>query len=214
MWRQSSRLLAGSMAAAASSWSLCSKMKSAPKEPQQVPPPTRPLVVVVTGVTSGLGNALAHEFRALGHTVVGCGRREERIKDMASEFGPPHTFCVCDVTDESSVAAFANRVGQCDVVIANAGTFSHAKTACAVWECDSEEWRNIIDVNVNGVYHVTRHFGPKLIAQAEAENGVGPLKRLINISSGAGHCTVPWQSAYTASKWAVEALSKATAQAM
>ena len=61
---------------------------------------------------------------------------------------------------------------------------------------------------------VTRHFGPKLCTQAEAEDGKGPLKRLINISSGAGHCTIPWQSAYTASKWAVEALSKATAQAM
>ena len=160
MWRRS-RLLAGSMAAAAGSWALagggCSSLPSVcqtqPKEKKHPPPPTRPLVVVVTGVTSGLGKALAHEFKALGHTVVGCGRRESRLKEMASEFGAPHMFCVCDVTDEDSLAAFASRVDQCDIVIANAGTFSHAHGAVAPWECDSKEFRHIMDVNVNGVYH-------------------------------------------------------------
>jgi NAD(P)-dependent dehydrogenase (short-subunit alcohol dehydrogenase family) len=167
------------------------------------------LVVVVTGCTSGLGRGLAREFRDMGHTVIGCARREDRLSSLREEFGPPHQFHVCDVTDEASVAAFASNVGRCDVVIANAGTVSPGSVP---WEMDGKDFRRVMDVNVNGVFHVTRHFLPKLVEQCKQDGA--ELKRLINISSGTGHSSNPDQAAYCASKWAVEALSKSTAQAM
>lgn len=167
------------------------------------------LVVVVTGCTSGLGLGLAREFRDMGHTVIGCGRREDRLGSLRKEFGAPHHFHVCDVTDEASVAAFASRVGRCDVVIANAGTQS--EPGSVPWEMDGKEFRRVMDVNVNGVFHITRHFVPLLVEQCKQD---GALKRLINISSGTGHSSNPDQAAYCASKWAVEALSKSTSQAL
>ena len=169
-----------------------------------------PLVVVVTGCTSGLGLGLAREFRDMGHTVVGCGRREDRLDGLRKEFGAPHHFHVCDVTDEASVAAFASKVERCDVVIANAGTASDPGSV--PWKMDGKEFRRVMDVNVNGVFHVTRHFLPKLVEQCDQDGAC--LKRLINISSGTGHSSNPDQAAYCASKWAVEALSKSTAQAL
>ena len=173
-------------------------------------PPPVPLVVVVTGCTSGLGLGFCKEFREMGHTVIGCARREDRLDGLRKEFGPPHKFYACDVADESSVAAFASKVDRCDVVIANAGTVSEPSSV--PWEMDGKEFRRVIDVNVNGVFHVTRHFLPMLIEQSHQEGA--PLKRLINISSGTGHSSNPDQSAYCASKWAVEALSKSTTQAL
>ena len=146
----------------------------------------------------------------MGHTVIGCARREDRLDGLRKEFGPPHKFYACDVADESSVAAFASKVDRCDVVIANAGTVSEPSSV--PWEMDGKEFRRVIDVNVNGVFHVTRHFLPMLIEQSHQEGA--PLKRLINISSGTGHSSNPDQSAYCASKWAVEALSKSTTQAL
>ena len=151
-------------------------------------------VVVITGCTSGLGRALAGEFRRLGHTVIGCGRRMERLSEMQRQFGPPHQFHFCDVKEEQSVCAFASHVGACDIVIANAGTVSEANVP--PWEADADEFRDIVQTNLLGVYHVTRHFGPKLKQQAETSgHHGGPPKRLVNISSGAGHTSNPWQSA-------------------
>ena len=151
-------------------------------------------VVVITGCTSGLGRALAGEFRRLGHTVIGCGRRMERLSEMQRQFGPPHQFHFCDVKEEQSVCAFASHVGACDIVIANAGTVSEANVP--PWEADADEFRDIVQTNLLGVYHVTRHFGPKLKQQAETSGHHGePPKRLVNISSGAGHTSNPWQSA-------------------
>ena len=67
-------------------------------------------VVLVTGCTSGLGYALCEEIARLGHTVIGCARREDRIESMQQEFGSPHFFGVVDSSDLAGVLAFADRV--------------------------------------------------------------------------------------------------------
>ena len=176
----------------------------------------QPLRIVITGVTSGLGNGLAREFKSMGHTVIGCGRREERLDALRESFGPPHEFHRCDVTSETSVIALASRVGHCDILINNAGSFS-TKPA-APWEADGEEFRAIVDVNLNGTFYMTKHIGAKLVEEALREKRAGsPVaapRKMVNISSGAGHSILAPQSAYCASKWAVEALSRSTALAI
>jgi len=149
----------------------------------------------------------------MGHTVAGCGRRADRLAEMRSEFGAPHSFFECDVTDEASVMAFAaalQRAGPIDVVVSNSGVVESSR--CVPWEMDTATFKRVVDVNLHGVQHVTRHLGALLAAQARLEGA--PLKRLINISSGVGHSTSHTMPAYTSSKWAVEALSKSTAQAI
>ena len=177
-------------------------------------PTDRPLVVVITGVTSGLGKALAEEFKKSGATVIGCGRREKNLADLREAFGAPHRFYSCDVTSEESVAAFANKLKATgtpiDVVIANAG---NAKTGVP-WEQSPADFKSTIETNLVGCFHITRYFLPILMEQAQTESELAPLKRLINISSGVGHSTNPLVSTYASSKWGVEALSKCTAQAL
>ena len=188
------------------------ELKAVAPLPAAPPRPTgRPLTIVITGCTSGLGQALAREFASLGHTVVGRGRREDRLAAMRSEFRPPHVFHACDVSDEAAVAALAAslRDQKIDIVVANAGANNHMVRP---WELDAAEFRRVVDVNLNGVFHVTRHLLPLVIEQAR-EDGAS-LKRLVNISSGLGHSTNAVQCAYSASKWGVEALSKSTAQAL
>ena len=149
----------------------------------------------------------------MGHTVAGCGRRADRLAEMRAEFGPPHTFHECDVTDEASVEAFASalqRTGPLDVVVSNSGVVE--STRAVPWEVDCAAFKRVVEVNLLGVQHVTRHLGALLAAQARVDGA--PLKRLINISSGVGHSTSHTMPAYTSSKWAVEALSKSTAQAI
>jgi len=173
---------------------------------------TRPLVVVITGATAGLGLAFAKAFRELGHTVIGCGRREDRLAALRAEFGAPHTFFACDVCSEESVASFASALGNrdIDIVIANAGVGQ--RDLVPVWELATAAFVRPLEVNTAGTFYVTRHFGRILAEQAKRPGA--PLKRLINMSSGLAHCTNHLQAGYIASKWAVEALSKATAQSI
>jgi hypothetical protein len=92
-------------------------------------PTAAPLVICITGCSSGLGHALALEFSRLGHTVVGCARRRHRIEAMRKEFGArgaPHFFDVLDISDAGAVEAFAQRIKKerglhVDVLINNAG---------------------------------------------------------------------------------------------
>jgi len=174
-------------------------------------PDGRPLVVFLTGCTSGLGRVLADEFRAMGHTVIGCARRADRIERMRADFGTPHAFHVCDVTDENAVAALALEVGRghVDVVIANAGI---GTSSALPWKADSAEWRRVVDTNLNGVFYVDKHFGNLLVEQAKTADA--PLKRLVNLASGFSHTTSHINAGYCASKWGVEALSKAFAQGL
>ena len=149
-------------------------------------------MVVITGCTSGLGKALAYEYRAMGHTVIGCGRRRDRLDAMRDEFGAPHRFIECDIASEASVSDFARQCaeGDVDVVISNAG----ANNAPALpWNMESADWDKVVQVNLNGAFYITRHLGAVLHAQATREGA--PLKRLINISSGVGHSTNHYQCA-------------------
>jgi NAD(P)-dependent dehydrogenase (short-subunit alcohol dehydrogenase family) len=154
--------------------------------------------IVITGVTRGLGRALALEFAALGHRVSGCGR-------SGSEIGPRGSCAAVDVTDEAAVRAWAREreaaEGPPDLLINNAGVINrHAR----LWEVPLDEFRRMWEVNVLGVFHVCRAFLPAMVAR-----GTGVV---VNVSTGAGVRGFPEIGPYCTTKHAVEGLTRSLAE--
>jgi NAD(P)-dependent dehydrogenase (short-subunit alcohol dehydrogenase family) len=161
--------------------------------------------VVITGVTRGLGLALAQKFIELGHHVSGCGRSRTAIDALRRAHDETHDFAVVDVADEIQVRAWAARLlahrDAPDLLINNAGVINRK---APVWELSAREIDDVVDVNVKGVLHVIRHFVPAMIAR---KSGV-----IVNISSGWGRSAAPDFTPYCASKWAIEGLTRSLAK--
>jgi NAD(P)-dependent dehydrogenase (short-subunit alcohol dehydrogenase family) len=162
-------------------------------------------VVAITGVTRGLGRALAEGLARAGHRVVGCGRTAEAIGHLRAALGHRHDFAVLDVTHDLAVKAWADRViaehGPPDLLINNAALINRN---APLWEVPAAEFDRVIDVNIKGVVNVIRHFAPAMIAR-----GTGVIA---NLSSGWGRSTAPEVAPYCATKWAIEGLTRALAQ--
>ena len=162
-------------------------------------------LIVITGVTRGLGRAMAEEFARQGHTVAGCGRSSAQIQELGGKLKTPHRFAVVDVTSDDQVAAWMNSVtsqlGAPDLLLNNAATINRN---APLWKVSADEFSNVIDVNIKGVTNVIRHFVPAMIARG---NGV-----IVNFSSGWGRSTDAEVAPYCATKWAVEGLTQALAQ--
>ncbi|MGH7129036.1 MAG: SDR family oxidoreductase [Planctomycetaceae bacterium] len=161
-------------------------------------------IIVLTGATDGLGRAMAERFIHGGHTVIGCGRSEDKLAELGERHGPPHRFDRVDVSDDAAVAAWARDVlAECDppdLLLNNAGIINRN---APLWEVPAEEFSRVIDVNVKGVTNVIRHFVPAMIARGR---GV-----IVNFSSGWGRSTSPEVAPYCATKWAIEGLTQALA---
>jgi len=138
-----------------------------------------PRLVVITGVTKGLGLAMATKFVELGHTVLGCGRSRDIVENLRRSNRPPHDFAAVDVAYESQVEPWAARLlsthGAPDLLINNAGIINKNGP---LWQVPSDEFDRLMDVNVKGVANVIRHFVPAMIAK---KSGL-----VINFSSGWG----------------------------
>lgn len=162
-------------------------------------------LIVLTGVTKGLGLALAEKFIDLGHTVLGCGRTREAVERLQQCFGAPHDFAVVDVSREYDVERWAARLlsshGAPDLLINNAAVINQN---APLWQVPAEEFNRLLDINVKGVANVLRHFLPAMTAR---KSGV-----IVNFSSGWGRSTSPDVAPYCASKWAIEGLTLALAQ--
>jgi NAD(P)-dependent dehydrogenase (short-subunit alcohol dehydrogenase family) len=162
-------------------------------------------LIVLTGATRGLGRALVPPFAMAGHTVVGCGRSQTQIDELAGLFPSPHRFDAIDVTDAGAVSGWAQEVlrshGPPDLLVNNAAVMN---TPAVLWEVPADEFDRLIDVNVKGVANVIRAFVPAMVAK---KSGV-----IVNLSSGWGRSTSPEVAPYCASKFAVEGLTKALAQ--
>jgi len=161
--------------------------------------------IVLTGVTRGLGRALAMEFIRLGHTVIGCGRSGDAIFDLRMDYQAPHDFSVVDVALENKVAIWAAKVLESDsapdLLINNAGVMN---PIAPLWEISDRDFTRVTDVNIRGVANVIRHFVPAMVKQ---KKGV-----IVNLSSGWGRSTSPNVAPYCASKYAIEGLTHAMAQ--
>jgi NAD(P)-dependent dehydrogenase (short-subunit alcohol dehydrogenase family) len=162
-------------------------------------------IILITGVTRGLGRAMTEEFIRLGHTVLGCGRSEKGIAQLQKQFPPPNDFAAVDVASDEQVAAWAKRIlkshGAPDLLLNNAGLINRS---AKLWEIGADEFSRVIDVNIKGVANIIRCFVPAMVARRA---GV-----IVNFSSGWGRSTDAEVAPYCATKWAIEGLTQALAQ--
>ncbi len=162
-------------------------------------------VIVITGVTRGLGRAMTEEFVRLGHKVLGCGRSAEGIRELNLLFGPQSRFDLLDVADDAAVHAWSvhclKDYGAPDMLLNNAALVNRN---APLWAVPASEFSAVIDVNIKGVANVIRHFLPSMMAQ---KSGV-----IVNFSSGWGRSTDAEVAPYCATKWAIEGLTKSLAQ--
>lgn len=162
-------------------------------------------LVVITGATKGLGEAMAAKFAELGHTVIGCGRNPAAVKRLSHRHSTPHRFDCVDVANECQVAEWAESVlsqfGPPDLLLNNAAVIN--RTA-PLWQVPAADFDQVIDVNIKGVANVIRHFVPAMV---ERRRGV-----IVNFSSGWGRSTSGEVAPYCATKWAMEGITQALAQ--
>jgi NAD(P)-dependent dehydrogenase (short-subunit alcohol dehydrogenase family) len=162
-------------------------------------------IIVVTGATRGLGRALTDGFAAAGHTVLGCGRSAAHVAELRRAHPAPHDFDAVDVSDDASVARWAEgllkQFGPPDLLINNAAVMT---APAPLWQVPRDDFDRLIDVNIKGVANVIRHFVPAMVAR---KSGV-----IVNLSSGWGRSTSPEVAPYCASKYAIEGLSQSLAQ--
>lgn len=162
-------------------------------------------LIVITGVSRGLGQALTEGFIQLENTVLGCARSKNTVEKLQGKFRHPHNFTVVDVAETEQVQIWAKRLiaeyGTPDLLINNAAIINEL---APFWEIPSQEFDRLIDVNIKGVANVLRNFLPAMIEQ---KKGV-----IVNLSSGWGRSTSPGVSSYCASKWAIEGLTRSLAQ--
>jgi NAD(P)-dependent dehydrogenase (short-subunit alcohol dehydrogenase family) len=161
--------------------------------------------VLITGVSRGLGRAMADEFIERGHVVLACSRSGREIEKLRAQFPPPHDFQALDVASDAEVQRWAERVlsshGPPDLLLNNAGIINRN---APLWAISAEEFDSVIDVNVKGPANIIRHFVP---AMAARKSGV-----IVNFSSGWGRSADAEVAPYCASKWAIEGLTQALAR--
>lgn len=156
---------------------------------------------VITGGASGVGLALAERFTKEGAKVSIWDRDVERLEQAKQSTGAVHIQTV-DVSDEAQVAkaaaasyeALGKRV---DILVASAGITGPTTT---LWDYPPEQWRRVIDINLNGVFYANKFIVPYM-----KEHDYG---RIVNISSVAGKEGNPNASAYSTSKAAVIGMTK------
>jgi NAD(P)-dependent dehydrogenase (short-subunit alcohol dehydrogenase family) len=162
-------------------------------------------IVVITGATRGLGRAMAEEFIARGHTIIGCGRSQDEIAKLQKTFGNPHHFTALDVASDEAVKQWAQSTFKTydppDLLVNNAALINRN---ARLWEVPADEFSQVIDVNIKGVTNVIRHFVPAMVKR---RSGV-----IVNFSSGWGRSTDAEVAPYCATKWAIEGLTQALAQ--
>jgi len=163
-------------------------------------------VIVITGVSAGLGYQMLKWFTSKGHTVIGCARSEAKVSEFNEQFckDKPKQFFSVDITNEAAVKSWAEEAvktfGAPSFVINNAGLNNKH---VPFWDITSQEFDKVVDINIKGSAYVIRQFLPSMMA---AKRGV-----IVNFSSGFGRMAVPNETAYCATKWGIEGFSKSLA---
>ena len=150
---------------------------------------------VVTGASSGIGAATARRLVAEGFDVVAAARRVDRLEQLAGDIGC--RVMPLDVTDVEAVKAFAADVGDCRVLVNNAGG---AHGLDPIEQASDADWQRMYDVNVLGMMRVTRALLPSIIASGD---GV-----VVNVTSTAAYGVYEGGAGYTAAKHAERAVSE------
>ncbi|MCR9545670.1 SDR family oxidoreductase [Vibrio antiquarius] len=154
-------------------------------------------LIVITGASSGIGEAIARNFSEQGHALLLLARRVERLEAL----NLPNTLCEkVDVTDKASFEAAIEKAealyGPVDALVNNAGVMLLGQVDTQ----DASEWKRMFDVNVLGLLNGMQ----SVLAPMKARNS----GTIINISSIAGKKTFPDHAAYCGTKFAVHAISE------
>lgn len=164
--------------------------------------PLNDRVALVTGASSGIGEAVAEALAAEGAVVVAVARREERLEALADrirERGGSAEVAPADVTDRARVEAVVrdvvDRHGRVDILVNNAGVMPLSPVA----DGRVDDWERMVDVNVKGVLYGLGAVLPHMI-----ERGAG---HIVNVGSVAGRRPFPGGTVYAATKFATRALS-------
>jgi NADP-dependent 3-hydroxy acid dehydrogenase YdfG len=168
---------------------------------------------LVTGASSGIGEAKARALAAEGAIVAVVARRRERLETLVAkihEAGGRAIAIPADVADggeaKAAVERAASELGRLDTVINNAGLMLIGPFK----DAPPDEWERMLSVNVQGVFNVARAAIPHLV-QAAA-NGPRRVADIVNISSTAGRSTRPNTVVYSATKFAVQAFTEGLRQ--
>ena len=158
---------------------------------------------LITGATSGIGRATAHEFAKHGITLILCGRRQERLDTIQSALEKQtnvHTLNF-DVRDKKAtfdaIASLPDDYKQIDILINNAG---NAHGLDPIQTGNTDDWDAMMDINVKGLLYVSRAIIPQM---TDRKSG-----HIINIGSSAGREVYPKGNVYCASKHAVLAITE------
>ena len=160
-------------------------------------------VVIITGASSGLGEATARRLAKNGAKLMLAARREDRLQELVSEIekdGGTAKYQITDVSDRTQVEALAKATYQAyekiDVLVNNAGLMPLSPLD----ETKVDEWEKMVDVNIKGVLYGIAAVLPIMRSQKSGH--------IINISSVAGHKVFPGGAVYCATKFAVKAISE------
>ncbi|HYF31175.1 MAG TPA: SDR family oxidoreductase [Chitinophagaceae bacterium] len=164
---------------------------------------TKQRVAIVTGGGSGIGLSIAEKFTQHGITTVIVGRDEGKLACAKAKLGPHCIPIVCDLSDLSAlptlVDKLAGQFGHIDILVNNAGVNMKKDFA----DVTDEEFNEVMLINVNAVFALSREVVKNMM-----QNGGGSI---INISSMASQYGIPKVIAYTASKSAIEGMTRAMA---
>jgi NAD(P)-dependent dehydrogenase (short-subunit alcohol dehydrogenase family) len=162
--------------------------------------------VVVTGASTGIGRELSRVLIERGYRVFGSVRREADERSLQAALGAGFTPLRFDVTDASAVKAAAGEVEKLLLGVPLRGLVNNAGMADSgpLSHMPIERFRQQLEVNVTGALQVTQNFLPLLRGR-----GSQPSGRIINVSSISGRIVLPFLGAYSASKFALEAISDA-----
>ena len=153
-------------------------------------------VIIISGCSTGIGRDLVRQLAGSGHTVVATARKVETLADLPAAMKLP-----LDVTQpesvDNAVACTLQRFGRIDVLVNNAGYAIRG----AVEEVPIEQVEQVFDANVFGALRMVRAVLPQMRKQRSG--------RIINLSSISGRLSTPVNGTYSASKFAIEALSDA-----
>jgi NADP-dependent 3-hydroxy acid dehydrogenase YdfG len=138
---------------------------------------------VVTGASSGIGAATARRLAASGWDVVAAARRMDRLEELAAETGA--RAVQLDVTDPASVADLADALGECSLLVNNAGG---AFGADPVSSADPDDWRAMYDVNVIGALRMTQALLPKLRESGGDVVVLTSTAGFVSYEGGGGYC--------------------------
>jgi len=158
-------------------------------------------IALITGASSGIGEATARKLAVAGYDLILAARRLERLQQLARTLPVESHLIQLDVRDSEAVnkaiAGLPERWQAIDLLINNAGLSRHLEK---LHEGHTEGWDEMIDTNVKGLLYVSRAVIPGMVARGKGH--------VINVGSIAGHEVYPNGNVYCASKFAVDAITK------